>query len=154
DRRRVEIAGGVRDAQAAAEVHLLDRELRTRRGELGDETGHDGRSQRVRAEIHDLRTDVAVEPGKVHRVALRRARRGVERIAGGDGEAELRVVRSGRDVVVRERGHAGRDTQQHAWARHAVRDERLDPVELVVTVDHNRARAELECEPQLELRLV
>ena len=70
------------------------------------------------------------------------------------GEAELRIVGAGGDVLVGVRFDARGHAHEHAGSRKTARDERLDAVELVDAVDDEPPHAELEREPQLELRLV
>jgi hypothetical protein len=63
DRRRVEVVGGVRDPEAAAEVDLVDRGTGVAR-HLGGQVRDDRRRHRERREAQDLQEDVDVERGK------------------------------------------------------------------------------------------
>ena len=97
---------------------------------------------------------MTVKADEVHRVALGDAHRGVARRSARHGEAELRVVGTGGDVLVRVRFDARGHTHEHPGPRKSTRDERLDAIELVDTVDDEPPDAQLEGKPQLELGFV
>ena len=113
------VAGQVRDAEPAAEV--VDLEVADPR-ERGDGAA-------VGVERAQLRADVHVQPGDVDPVGERA--RGVRR------HAELRAGLAGEDVLVRVGVDAGHDADEQA--RPAA--ERLQPVGVVLVVDHHGADA-------------
>ena len=90
--------------------------------------------------VEDLRADVAVQPGQRAGAGSATTRRGgLERVAGGQREAELLVLVRGRDelVGVRLDAHGRPDQHRHgrAPAGHAAARQGHQPVDLVEGVD-------------------
>jgi hypothetical protein len=146
DRRRL-LVGHVRHAEPATE-----RQLRQVEGD--DEVGHRLDGEGEAREGEHVAADVGVHADEVD---ARRRLGPCHRSRGGtrrQREAELRVVLAGLHVHVGVRLDAGRDPQQHGGAPVPAGDERLEPVELVVAVDHDPADACVQGCGQLPRRLV
>jgi hypothetical protein len=128
------IFGGVRDAEAAADVHGLD----------GSQPGDGFHGAPKRIELQELGADVHVDPSQAQALGRSDAIHDDRRV--GEREAELRVGLAGRDVVVGVAADVGRDADHHG-----LRPLRqvLQRRELVGVVDDDRPHACLDSLLQL-----
>ena len=108
--------------------------------------------------VEDLRADVAVQAGQVQPRLGRHPLGRLQRVAGGQREAELLVLVRGGDELVGVRLDADGRPDQHRDGRAPGRDaggaERDEPVDLVEGVDDDVPDARVDSQPQLGRRLV
>ena len=106
------VLGRVRDAEAAAEVHLGERDAELL-ADAGLEREHPSGRDLEAGAVEDLAPDVGVETEEVESVGGLDHLHGLPRVAVGDREPELLVLVRGRDVLVGVRLDAGSHADHH-----------------------------------------
>ena len=104
--------GQIRDAQAAAQVQLGDL-VAVGVADAGHELHHDRRRLAEGVQREDLRADVAVQAHQAHVLGGQHVADALEGEVLAHGEAELRVLATGADVLVGVGLYAGGDAHVH-----------------------------------------
>ena len=104
--------GQIRDAEAAAQVELGDL-VAVGVADAGHELHHDRRRLAEGVQREDLRTDVAVQAHQAHVLSGQHVADALEGEVLAHGEAELRVLATGADVLVGVGLNAGGDAHVH-----------------------------------------
>ena len=128
------VAGDVGDAQAAAEVDLVDLDavrVADRRGQPDDTV----RGDLEAGGLEDLRADVRVQAGQVQRRCGQHGCHGALGNPVAQREAELLILVRGGDVFVRVRFHADRHPDEDGLANAVVRGDLREALDLVERVD-------------------